>query len=373
MFRDPLILVMHKELLIQEQDYINQDLIDHQRLGDRIRLNIEKLTISNCYSVDLFLLSPLIYSNIKILCLKSCNITSCEGLVLPESLKSLDLSFNRIMPETLILPNSLEVLDISFNEISSYSNLILPPIKKLSLCGNPIMNFEGLLLTDNLQRLAITSTISDYSTLILPSKLSFLSISGAEEALKCSTLTLPEELSILYLVGNHINNISDLILPSKLKILDLSANKITHVEALRLPPNLTELELRRNEIVDMSSLILPRNLKKINIMENRSESIPELPPLLESIMIDRIPDSNPDKIKIRDTLRTYARQNNTLISFSQYDKDLHIPYRDYVIDSEILENRDIQFAIAKKRIKNTSKRIQMFISKNIIRKSNFLQ
>ena len=164
--------------------------------------------------------------NESVLDLTSTNLTSLEGVVLPQGLKRLVLSDTKITSlEGAILPYGLQELDLSNTKMASLKGAILPyGLQVLDLSNTSLTSLEGAILPYGLQVLNLSNTkLASLGGMILPYGLQELDLSNTSLT-SLEGIILPEELQKLSLRGTGLMNLPESIRHlKKIKLLDLGA------------------------------------------------------------------------------------------------------------------------------------------------------
>lgn len=183
----------------------------------------------------------------------NCGLTSFPKN-LPDSLRKLDLSSNRIDDPTGFdsLPFTLRAMSLTRNRVT-----LLP--KRF-----PLRLLVKLILDDN----ELTELPNG-----LPSTLRILSVN--RNSLVSLPTRLPTELRTLRASDNLITEIDlDSLVKSKnLTTIDLSRNRIESIGSGFLPPNLKVLSLHTNEITHVESLVFPSTIRLIDLSKNKLRRI----------------------------------------------------------------------------------------------------
>lgn len=190
-------------------------------------------------------------------------------------LKVLNLKSNQISKiEGMEGLSALEELDLSSNQISKIEGLAnLPALKRLNLISNQISKIEGLESLSTLERLYLSanriSKIEGLQSLpaLVTLTLDFNQISKIE-----NLQGLPA-LKRLSLATNQINKIEGLQDLPVLQELYLSSNHITKIEGLQSLPALNWLDLDYNQIEDIEGLQDLVFLRTLNLSSNQINKI----------------------------------------------------------------------------------------------------
>lgn len=267
---------------------------------------------------------------------------------LPQSLRKLDLDFNRILNVEISF-EKLESLSIVMNGLASFSSSArLPNLKVLNLnmndlCGLPDMrivtpkleiltadmnsleeipHLPGTLLKLSLARNDIERVI-DFMTetpcLIeldlasnritdvgkLPPTVQSLNLSSNMLETIC-TMDLPalkkvnvannrltkapvlgnSHVKSVTLSSNQLDTLDGFAFPKTLKTFVASKNRLTHIPlSLFKLPNLTRLDLCWNNITDVPPEIAKSNIEVLNLSMNPIRSLPVLPPNIRTLMV----------------------------------------------------------------------------------------
>ncbi|CAL5984335.1 Conserved_hypothetical protein [Hexamita inflata] len=195
-------------------------------------INVNKLTILNCYNLDLKR-SP---QNVTVLTINSCNLSSLNGIQNMKQLTELNLSMNQLqnISEIQYLVN-LRILDIGQNNIEQI---------------NAISKLNQLVELDISQNL-----IDDVSAV--------------------AQLKLIKILDISY---NKIDNIDELQCLNQLVRLNASKNNIASINCLKNMINLVYLNISFNKII---SLEICKELPKLQDLRLESNLIQNFEPVAQ--------------------------------------------------------------------------------------------
>jgi len=182
------------------------------------------------------------------------NLTSAEGLVLPENISGdLDLS-GLTSTKGLVLPKSVGgYLDLP--GLTSAKGLVLPKRIGAGLDLKNLTSAEGLVLPENIGGTLYLPGLTSAEGLVLPENIGgYLDLSGLTSA---EGLVLPENISGgLYLSG--LTSAEGLVLPENVGG-DLNLYGLTSAEGLVLPENFRgTLNLPR--LTSAEGLVLPKNI-----------------------------------------------------------------------------------------------------------------
>jgi hypothetical protein len=187
---------------------------------------------------------------------------SSHNYILPENLKVLNVSFNKLdfisdnVPKQLIalnisnntikyipkLPETIKILNGSNNTIKWFDQE-LPNLEKLNLSYNHIYYFRFDRLKDNLR---------------------FLDLSG-NQLKEITGDIFPPNIEIIRLIDNRLEKVPEL--PAKLKEFDISYNKIKSIS--NYPVSLVELDVSHNLLEVLCNSIMGCNdMKKLNYEAN---------------------------------------------------------------------------------------------------------
>ena len=203
--------------------------------------------------------------------------SSVKNIVLPNSIKSINLRANKI--ENITLPNGIMGVDLSYNEIE---NIVIPnTVRNLDLSGNNIAHIdlpEGVQTVDlehnklknivvpnsvwhleasenKIENITLGSGIKDLTIrknnlkhLDLPEGIKYVRI----EDNKIENLTIPSSVIYVWATNNNISN--DIVVPEGVTELLLGNNKISNIT---LAASLKTIDLTQNNIsnIDLSNLV----------------------------------------------------------------------------------------------------------------------
>ena len=232
--------------------------------------------------------------NYSLLNLESLYISysSVKNIVLPNSIKSINLRANKI--ENITLPNGIMGVDLSYNEIE---NIVIPnTVRNLDLSGNNIAHIdlpEGVQTVDlehnklknivvpnsvwhleasenKIENITLGSGIKDLTIrknnlkyLDLPEGIKYVRI----EDNKIENLTIPSSVIYVWATNNNISN--DIVVPEGVTELLLGNNKISNIT---LAASLKTIDLTQNNIsnIDLSNLV---NAGSLDLDNNPLQSI----------------------------------------------------------------------------------------------------
>lgn len=181
--------------------------------------------------------------------------------------RTLDLSFTDLTTlEGIFLPQSLEKLDLSYTDISSLHGIALPQnLQRLYLHSSRIKDLEGITLPQGLQTLDLSDTeLTSISSVPLPQKLKLLNLSGTKLT-SLEGITLPQGLQQLDLRSTNLLSLKGIELPQGLQRLELSHTKLTNLEGVELPQELKWLNLAHTNFTTLKGIELPQGLRDINL------------------------------------------------------------------------------------------------------------
>lgn len=246
-------------------------------------------------------------SNLKELFLSGNDLTSFPDKIKLNSLKILNISFNKIknkLPDFSKITPNLEVLDISYNKIDVFPESLPITIKVVKAVHNKITEIPSLMKYTSLESLLLENNqikkISD-----LPPSITDISLdSNCIDETEINEISLPN-ISLLFMNENSLKNIppfknsekvaffsmthnflSDSFnienLSKSIARLDLSSNKIKCVppELFTSLPELKQLFIFGNEIQELPNEFSSSSLKILNISSNPLTSLPPVPPTL---------------------------------------------------------------------------------------------
>ena len=218
--------------------------------------------------------------------------SSVKNIVLPNSIKSINLRANKI--ENITLPNGIMGVDLSYNEIE---NIVIPnTVRNLDLSGNNIAHIdlpEGVQTVDlehnklknivvpnsvwhleasenKIENITLGSGIKDLTIrknnlkhLDLPEGIKYVRI----EDNKIENLTIPSSVIYVWATNNNISN--DIVVPEGVTELLLGNNKISNIT---LAASLKTIDLTQNNIsnIDLSNLV---NAGSLDLDNNPLQSI----------------------------------------------------------------------------------------------------
>ena len=218
--------------------------------------------------------------------------SSVKNIVLPNSIKSINLRANKIT--NINLPNGIIGVDLSYNKIE---NIVIPnTVKKLDLSGNNIAHIdlpEGIEEVDleynkltnivvpnsvrhlwaeknKIENITLGSGIRDLNLrennlthIDLPEGVGFVIL----EKNQLESLVIPSSVRTMRATNNKISN--DVVVPNGVEYLELYNNKISNIT---LAPSLKEIGLSQNNIsnIDLSNLV---NAEKLHLGNNPLQSI----------------------------------------------------------------------------------------------------
>ena len=218
--------------------------------------------------------------------------SSVKNIVLPNSIKSINLRANKIT--NINLPNGIIGVDLSYNKIE---NIVIPnTVKKLDLSGNNIAHIdlpEGIETVDleynkltnivvpnsvrhlwaeknKIENITLGSGIRDLNLrennlthIDLPEGVGFVIL----EKNQLESLVIPSSVRTMRATNNKISN--DVVVPNGVEYLELYNNKISNIT---LAPSLKEIGLSQNNIsnIDLSNLV---NAEKLHLGNNPLQSI----------------------------------------------------------------------------------------------------
>ena len=218
--------------------------------------------------------------------------SSLKNIVLPNSIKSINLRANKIA--NINLPNGIIGVDLSYNKIE---NIVIPnTVKKLDLNGNNLTHIdlpEGIETVDleynkltnivvpnsvrhlwaeknKIENITLGSGIRDLSLrennlthIDLPEGVDWVIL----EKNQLESLVIPSSVRTMRASENKISN--DVVVPNGVEYLELYSNKISNIT---LAPSLKEIGLSGNNIsnIDLSNLV---NAEKLHLGNNPLQSI----------------------------------------------------------------------------------------------------
>eukprot|EP01038_Epipyxis_sp_PR26KG_P004513 gene4513-6377_t len=228
-------------------------------------------------------------TNLKVLILRSCLISTMEGLNTLVLLEKLELYDNQIeYIQGINLLQNLKILDLSFNSIRSMEAVrSCPMLQELYIAQNKLRKMEGLTNLSNLSILDLgANRIRDIEGLENCTNLKSLwlgknkieYIQGLETLHNMQILDVQSNrltsignglqtlsaISELYLASNAIENLEGLPQFNTLTTVDLSYNKISNVSGVEVQTQLEELWMSNSllsNFSDLQPLFLLPNLK----------------------------------------------------------------------------------------------------------------
>ena len=225
--------------------------------------------------------------------------SSVKNIVLPNSIKSINLRANKI--ENITLPNGIMGVDLSYNEIE---NIVIPnTVRNLDLSGNNIAHID---LPEGVQTVDLDH--NKLKNIVVPN--SVLHLEASEN--KIENITLGSEIKDLTI---RKNNLKHLDLPEGIKYVRIEDNKIENLTIpssviyvwatnnnisndIVVPEGVTELLLGNNKI---SNITLAASLKTINLTQNNISNI-DLSNLVNAASLDL--DNNPlQSIDVRNMVK----------------------------------------------------------------------
>jgi protein phosphatase 1 regulatory subunit 7 len=222
-------------------------------------------------------------SKLKDLTLRSCLISSMEGVESLTTLRKLELYDNHIDYITHIHRlQGLTILDISFNAIRDMGAVsLLPNLEELYIAQNKLREIKGL---ENMEHLRILDL-------------------GANRIRKMEGLQNLRSLESLWLGKNKIEEIAGIEGLTKLRQLDVQNNRLTGLgNGLHGLVSLKELYLACNLIPDFEGLPVEAPISTVDLSSNKVKSVAgiEQHPSLEEVWmtgsaLERFEDLDPLK------------------------------------------------------------------------------
>ncbi len=273
---------------------------------------------------------------IKMLNLSGYNkINDTAGLLFPDALQSLDLSWNGIGiagAQWIKLPGGLQHLYLHANSIgdAGAQGLKLPDgLQSLDLSLNGIgdAGAQGLKLPGSLQSLNLQGNsigVAGAQGIMLPIGLKSLDLNGNNIGTGAKGIKLPDSLQSLDLSWNRIGDegAQGLKLPDGLQSLDLSANNIgaAGAQGLRLPGGLQSLDLSNNQIgaAGAQGLKLPDGLQSLDLsfdtIGDAGAQGLKLPDSLQHLVLtyNNIDAAGAQGLKLPDNLQSLGLSNNQI-------------------------------------------------------------
>jgi len=270
------------------------------------------------------------HTNLKTLRLNWNQISSLNGVNLPDNLMQLYLENNLIASLSWInFPNTIRNLQLSNNQISSLNGVNLPDnLSNLYLNDNQISSLNWINFPDNLSNLALSNNqINSLNGVDLPDTLQHLEL-DSNEISSLNWINLPNTLQRLYLSNNQINSLNGVDLPDTLQHLELDSNEISSLNWINLPDTLQHLELDSNEISSLNWINLPDNLQRLNFSNNQINSLDgvDLPNTLQRLNFSNNQINSLDGVVLPDTLQTLALSNNQINSLDGIDLPDNLQY-----------------------------------------------
>ena len=197
----------------------------------------------------------------RVLDLRGSELTSLEGIDLPQGLKKLDLSRTELTNlEGITLPQGLQELDLSYTKLTSLEGVVLPEnLQVLDLGRTQLTSLEGVVLPGSLQRLVLINT-------------QLTTLEGVQ---------LPGNLQVLYLSGTQLTRLEGVPLPGNLQKLSLGGTQLTSLEGVQLPGNLQALYLYNTNLTSLPESI--RKLKALKTLDLCDLKLKELPDWLPEL------------------------------------------------------------------------------------------
>ncbi|CAL6070675.1 Conserved_hypothetical protein [Hexamita inflata] len=223
--------VQNNNLIIEnDQKLLSFNFTDH--------INVNKLTILNCYNLDLKRSAQ----NVTVLTINSCNLSSLNGIQHLKQLTELNLSMNQLQ---------------NVSEIQYLVNL-----RKLDIGQNNIENINTISKLTQLVELDISQNlVEDVSAVAQLTQMQILDISYNKidniDKLQCLN-----QLVRLNVSKNNIANISCLKNMINLVYLNISFNKIISLEICKELPKLQDLRLESNLIQNFEPVAQLKNANK---------------------------------------------------------------------------------------------------------------
>ncbi|KAH0785872.1 protein phosphatase 2C [Histomonas meleagridis] len=318
-----------------------------------LMLNVTKVRFSAC---QLSKLPPGLtaYTNIQTLILTDNKFTGFphDELAVFTCLTTLDLSSNLIQKLDVELPQSLQSLDLSFNpfDVTSIWDKDLPNLQvlKLSSCEiesipNTLPKWKDSLISlylngNNLRE--IPSILSQFPVLEYVNIFGNQIISFDQKAVGNNIKTLdlslndisefsydePFSLQSLYIKNNLITRFPLKTLEIVgIKLINLTKCQIEGVLDFKCPPTLVAFELSNNRITGVTSLFASStsNLGILDLAHNNIGELPEEFPiqnrLVHLILDDNKLEKLPKNLLQSKAIETLSCSNNKLIKLGKFD------------------------------------------------------
>lgn len=188
---------------------------------------------------------------------------------LPKSLIALNLSYSKSLSTEFfqfsLYPPLLEFLDVSGTELGGIMEAQAAP----------------LILPESLKCLILSNNrIKTLQKMVLPKHLKNLDVSG-NELITISNVSFPDSLINLNFDGNYIELLAHCKLPSKLERISLASNHIQDCLSsdgsplVHFPSSLLYLDLSVNKIKSTSTFVFPDGLEELDISYNSIEVLEE--------------------------------------------------------------------------------------------------
>ncbi|CAL6078863.1 Conserved_hypothetical protein [Hexamita inflata] len=217
--------VQNNNLIIEnDQKVLSFNFTDH--------INVNKLTILNCYNLDLKRSAQ----NVTVLTINSCNLSSLNGIQHLKQLTELNLSMNQLQ---------------NVSEIQYLVNL-----RKLDIGQNNIEQINAISKLNQLVELDVSQNLVD----------------------DVSTVAQLKQIQILDISYNKIDNIDELQCLTKLVRLNVSKNNIANINCLKNMNNLVYLNISFNKII---SLEICKQLPKLQDLRLESNLIQNFEPVAQ--------------------------------------------------------------------------------------------